>query len=150
MDFPPLKVRDLEGTDHTIPYDLPGGPHVIVLAFQQWHQAVVERWKPWLEVLAERHPGTEVWEVPSISRGYRLFRSGIDGGMAAAIPDVGTRRHTLTAYTDLGALGRALELPSFETVYVFLIDCEGHILWSTSGEPSEELLDGLEEAMPQT
>jgi hypothetical protein len=148
MDFPPLKVRDLEGTDHVIPDDLPGGPHVVVLAFQQWHQSIVDLWKPPLEALARRHPGTEVWEVPSISRGYRLFRSGIDGSMAAAIKDVGARRHTLTAYTDLDALARDLELPSMDTVYVFLVDCGGRILWSGSGDPTDELLKGLENAVP--
>jgi hypothetical protein len=148
MDFPALKVRDLEGTHHVIPHDLPGGPHIVVLAFQQWHQSIVDRWKPHLEALSERHPGTQVWEVPSISRGYRLFRSGIDGGMAAAIPDVNARRHTLTAYTDMGALARDLELHSFETVHVYLVDCSGRILWRNEGEPTAELLASLEAAMP--
>jgi hypothetical protein len=148
MDFPPLKVRDLEGTNHTIPDDLPGGPHVLIVAFQQRHQAIVDRWTPPLADLAQRHPGTEVWEVPSISRGYRLFRAGIDGGMAAAIPDVGVRRHTLTAYTDLKALARELDITSFETVHVFLVDCSGHVLWTAQGEPSDKLLADLEAAMP--
>ena len=148
MDFPPLKVRDLEGTEHTIPDDLPGGPHVLVVAFQRWHQSIVDRWTPPLEVLAQRHPGTEVWEVPSISKGYRLFRSGIDGGMAAAIPDVSVRRHTLTAYTDMHALARDLELSSMETVHVFLVDCSGHVLWRAEGEPSPVLLEELEAALP--
>jgi hypothetical protein len=147
MDFPPLKVRDLEGTHHTIPDDLPGGPHVLVLAFHQWHQSIVDRWIPPLQELAERHPGTEVWEVPSLSRGYRLFRSGIDGGMAAAIPDVNVKRHTLTAYTDLGALARDLDLPSFETVHVFLVDCGGRVRWRAEGEPTAELLAALDDAI---
>ena len=76
MQFPALKVRDLEGAEHVIPDGLPGGPHVVILAFEQWHQSLVEQWKPDLEALALRHHGTEVWEVPSISSGYRLFRSG--------------------------------------------------------------------------
>jgi len=147
--FPALRVRDLEGTRRTIPDDLPGGPHVLVVAFQRWHQSIVDRWKPPLEALAKRHPGTEVREVPSISRGYRLFRSGIDGGMAAAIPDVSVRRHTLTAYTDLGALARDLGIHSFDTVHVFLVDCSGHVLWTAEGEPTAELLDNLEAAMPE-
>ena len=148
MDFPALHVRDLEGTDYVIPDDLPGGPHVIVVAFQQWHQMIVDRWKPLLEAIAQRHPGTEVWEVPSISRGYRLFRSGIDGGMRAGIPDVNVRRHTLTAYTDLGALAKALEIESFETVHLFVVDCDGTVRWSGEGEPSPEALAELEASIP--
>ena len=45
MEFPALRVRDLEGMDYVIPDELPGGPHVIILAFQRWHQIIVERWK---------------------------------------------------------------------------------------------------------
>ena len=106
MEFPAMRVRDLEGVDYVIPDELPGGPHVIILAFHQWHQMIVNRWTSPLEAIAEKHPGTEVWEVPSMSRGYRLFRSGIDGGMRAGIPDMNVRRHTLTAYTDLVTLRR--------------------------------------------
>jgi len=149
MQFPALSVRDLQGTEYVIPHGLPGGPHVLVLAFQQWHQTLVDRWKPVLEDLAKRHPGTEVWEVPSISKAYRLFRAGIDGGMREGIPDVDIRRHTLTAYADLEALGRDLEIPSFDTIHVFLVDCAGGVLWRASGEPTPEALAALDAAIPE-
>lgn len=148
MQFPALEVRDLEGIEHVIPHGLAGGPHVIIMAFQQWQQMLVEAWKPPLEELAERHPGMEVWEVPSISKGYRLFRAGIDGGMRAGIPDPDVRRHTLTTYTDIHALARALGLSSLETIHVFLVDCQGNILWRAEGEPSDEALVALEAAVP--
>jgi hypothetical protein len=147
MEFPPLKVRDLEGTAHTIPDDLPGGPHLLVMAFQRWHQSIVDDWTPSLTALAGRHPGTEVWEVPNLSKGFRLFRSGIDGGMAAAIPDVSARRHTLTANTDLRELAGDLGLTSLDTVHVYLVDCSGHILWQAEGEPTSEALAAFEAAL---
>lgn len=148
MEFPALRVRDLEGVDYVIPDDLPGGPHVIILAFQRRHQAIVERWTRPLEAVAGRHPGTEVWEVPSISSGYRLFRSSIDGGMRAGIPSSNVRRHTLTAYTDLRALAKALQLDSLKTVHVFVVDCGGSIRWHGEGDPSSEALEALEAAIP--
>ena len=147
MQFPALKVRDLEGAEHVIPDGLTGGPHVIILAFQRWHQALVEQWKPDLEALAQRHPGTEIWEVPSLSSGYRLFRGGIDGGMRAGIPDPETRRHTLTVYTDLHALAKDLEIDSLDTVHLFLVDCSGTVLWQASGEPDAECLLSLDAAI---
>ena len=147
MKFPALKVRDLEGTEHVIPDGLPGGPHIIILAFEQWHQSLVEQWKPDLEALALRHPGTEVWEVPSISSAYRLFRGGIDGGMRAGIPDPDTRRHTMTIYTDLHALAKDLAIDTLGTVQLFLVDCSGTILWRADGEPSAASLDALESAV---
>ncbi len=148
MEFPALRVRDLEGTDYVIPDELPGGPHVIILAFQRWHQIIVERWKEPLEAIVANHPGTEVWEVPSLSRGYRLFRGGIDGGMRAGIPDANVRRHTLTTYTDLGALERALQLDTRDTVHVFVVDCDGAVRWHGEGEPNDQALAALEAAIP--
>jgi hypothetical protein len=149
MEFPALRVRDLEGTEHIIPDSLPGGPHVIILAFQQWHQTLVEACKPRLERLAGQHPGMEVWEVPSISRGYRLFRSAIDGGMRAGIPNADVRRHTLTAYTDLDQLASHLQLSSLDTIHLFLVDCSGSILWRAEGEPTDAAWEVLEAAIPE-
>lgn len=148
--FPELHVRDLEGEDYDIPHGLPGGPHLLVVAFQRWQQMLVDHWMPKLRAVAERHPGTEVWEVPSLSKAYRLFRAGIDGGMRAEIHDETSRRHTLTAYTDLSALARALDIPSFDTIHVFLVDSSGVILWRASGEPDPAALEALERAMPQS
>lgn len=148
MEFPALRVRDLEGVDYVIPDGLPGGPHVIILAFRQWHQRLVDQWKVPLEEIAQRHPGTEVWEVPSLSKGYRLFRPSIDGGMRAGIPDPEVRRHTLTTYTDLDQLARALELGSLDTVYVFVVDCDGTIRWRGEGSPDAASLEALGSALP--
>ena len=148
MEFPALHVRDLEGASYVIPDELPGGPHVIILAFQRRHQSTVDRWKTPLEGVARRHPGTEVWEVPSLSRGWRLFRATIDGGMRAGIPDVGVRRHTLTTYTDLASLAAALGLRSLETVHVFVVGCDGSIRWHGEGDPSAADLEALEATLP--
>lgn len=148
MQFPALRVRDLEGDEYVIPHELPGGPHVIIVAFQQWHQFLVDKWVPGLHELAARHPGMQVWEVPSISKGYRIFRGGIDGGMRAGIPDIEARRHTLTIYTDIRELERELEIDSNETIHVFLVDCQGTVLWRAAGEPIDTSLAELEAAVP--
>lgn len=148
MQFPALQVRDLEGEEYVIPHGLPGGPHVIIVAFQQWHQLLVDKWAPGLHALAEKHPGMEVWEVPSISKGYRIFRGGIDGGMRAGIPDIDTRRHTLTIYTDIRELEHELGIDSTKTIHVFLVDCQGTVLWRAAGEPTETSYAEIEAAVP--
>jgi hypothetical protein len=147
MDFPALQVRDLDGMDRIIPDDLPGGPHVIILAFQQWHQAGVDRWIASVSEIAKRHLGTDVWEIATMSRGYQAFRPAIDGGMRSAVHDADVRRHTLTAYTDLERLAQALEIDSRETVHVFLVGCDGTVGWHGHGEPDSVDLTELESAM---
>jgi hypothetical protein len=141
--FPDLAVSDLEGKGMTLPNDLPSGPRIVMIAFQRWHTLLLDGWTRVLHPLTAAHPEATVWEVPALSRAYLPGRFWIDGGMRAGIPDPDARRHTLTAYTDLRALARSLDLPSLDTIYVLLLDAEGEIAWRTSGEVTEEKATAL-------
>jgi hypothetical protein len=132
--FPSIETRDLEGRRYVLPDDLPEGRRLIVVAFQQWQQILVEGWKAEAGDLQTAHPDLTVWEVPSLSKGYTLARPYIDGGMRAGIPDIFVRQHTLTAYTDLRVLTRELGVTTRETVWVYLLDRAGRITWSESGQ----------------
>jgi hypothetical protein len=145
--FPRLSASDLEGRRYELPDDLPPGPRLVVLPFQRWQQVLVEGWKAAAEPLRRERPDLTVWEVPSLSRGYRVMRGYIDGGMRAGIPDEDVRRHTLTTYTDLRLLADQLALPTFDTVYAFLLDGSGRIAWRGEGEADEEQVRGLAEAL---
>lgn len=147
MRFPTLETRDLEGTHVQVPDDLPGSPRIVLLPFQRWHQLLVDGWSRPIHALAAAYPQLTVWEVPALSRRYLAGRFYIDGGMKAGIPDPTTRRHTLTAYTDLSALSQKLGLPSLETVYVFLLDASGEIVWRGSGEVDDAQLEELAGAL---
>jgi hypothetical protein len=150
MRFPNLAVSDLEGKDLTLPDDLPAGPRLVLIAFQRWHTLLIDGWMRVLPPLTTAYPDLTVWEVPALSRAYLPGRFWIDGGMRAGIPDSHSRRHTLTAYTDLRALGRSLDLPTFDTIYVLLLDADGQIVWRASGEVAEEKAMGLAEAVAAT
>jgi hypothetical protein len=145
--FPDLAASDLEGRNITLPDDLPAGPRLVMIAFQRWHTLLLDGWTRALPPLSAAYPDLTVWEVPALSRAYLPGRFWIDGGMRAGIPDPDARRHTLTAYTDLRALARNLDLPSFDTVYVLLLDAEGEIVWRTSGEVTEDKATALAEAI---
>jgi hypothetical protein len=145
--FPRIVAHDLDGQRYELPSDLPRGPRIVMLAFQRWHTGPLARWQIPLERLAAGRPDATLWEVPALSRLYAPARPYIDGGMRAGIPDPEARKHTLTSYTDLRALASDLDLPTFETVYVFLLDGDGEIAWRASGEPDDRLLAGFTAAL---
>lgn len=147
MQFPRLTARDLEGRTVEIPAGLAGSFNLVVLAFRRDHQYPIETWLPHLARLEGQFPGLEAWEVPALSRGYRIWRGMIDGGMRAGIPDPRVRRHTLTAYTDLHGLQRALDLPDLDHIYLFLLDQAGSVRWQGSGPHSEAALAELTAAL---
>lgn len=114
--FPALTGRDLEGKEVIIPRDLPGEAQLLMVAFQRRHQLQVDSWSGVLADLVATYPGLGVWEIPTLSSGYRPFRAFIDGGMRAGIADPHTRRHTLTVYTSLRDVQRRLGLADFEDI----------------------------------
>jgi hypothetical protein len=145
--FPSVFAHDLEGRKIRIPEDLPSGPRIVVLAFERWHTDLIETWEPGLRALEARCRELSIWEVPALSRLYLPARAFIDGGMRAGIVDPEARRHTLTAYTDLKALARQLELPSLETIYLMLLGPEGTIVWRGEGPVDVEQTTALEQGL---
>lgn len=146
LTFPALEVRSLSGTHWTLPDDLPVPRTLVVCAFKQWHQRLVDEWIEWAVREAGVSPtprglapGAEtlVIEVPMISRRYRPARGFIDGGMTAGIrvPDVLAR--TFTAYTDVGAFRAAAGITTTETVTAFVVQRDGAVLARITG-PVEE------------
>jgi hypothetical protein len=145
--FPKVEARDLEGRRYVLPDDLPEGRRLVIVPFQQWQQVLVEGWKLAVEDLQSANDDLTVWEIPSLSRGYAPFRGYIDGGMRAGIPDPFVRQHTLTSYADLGALTEALGIQTRRTVYVYLLDAAGRIVWRESGEADAAKTGSLAEAL---
>lgn len=133
MRFPTIDARDLEGTDRRLPDAFEGRANLVVVAFERWHQELVDTWVAWWEREFADRPDVAVYEVPVLSGRYRLARRFIDGGMAAAIPDPAVRRRTLTAYTDVGRVTRALEISSTATITVLVLDEEGELRWRATG-----------------
>lgn len=142
--FPPLEVRSLSGVSWVIPRDLPVPRALVICAFKQWHQALVDEWIGWATTKVgvapsplSLPPGAEtlVIEVPVLGRRYRPVRGFIDGGMTAGIrvPEILAR--TFTAYTDVAAFCHAAGIESTDTVAVFVVRPDGAVLARVSGRP---------------
>jgi hypothetical protein len=147
QQFPELHARNLIGQRFVLPADFAGERAVAIVAFERWHQRLVDEWNAWLNDIAPRYPGTEVYEVPVLSHMYMIARPMIDGGMAAAIPSEYVRSHTLTVYTDVRRTRQALGLPDTRTIGLFLVGRNGTIYWRGRGAFSEAQAAALEETL---
>ena len=138
--FPALRTRNLDGARVALPDDLPGPLDLLVLAFRRRQQEDVDAWRAAIE--AEWRHGLDFWEVPVIGRGWVPVRAWIDGRMAASIRRPDVRAHTLTAYTDVGAVRHALGIAgSGQVVAVLVVD--GAVRWQSAGPPDREQIAGL-------
>ena len=112
--FPTIEATALDGRAWRLPDDL-DRTSVLILAFQRWQQSEVDDWIEELGALGCPHP---IFEIPTIGRRYRWMRSFIDGGMRAGIQDPVVRARTLTAYTDVRRVLRALGVQDDQHVVV--------------------------------
>lgn len=133
MRFPAVQGINLLRTQVQLPEELDGELNVVLVAFQQWQQAMVDSWIPFLEELERRFPYLRYYELPTIQRLDPLSRFFINEGMRAGIPHAETRAKTVTLYVDKKAFRQALEMADENTIYVFLLDRSGNVLWRTEG-----------------
>lgn len=131
--FPKLSSESLSRERFALPGELKGEVVLALIAFKRWQQREVNTWVPFAKQLRRKHPKMNYYEFPTLTRGYRLMRFWIDGGMRRGIPNLKTRARTITLYTDKVAFRRALGIKGEEHIKVMVIDQKGRVYWRTSG-----------------
>ncbi len=138
MKFPQVSGKDLNGVLHSIPDKLGGKLNFLVVAFQRWQVRPIETWVPFLQTLVIEHPQLKFYELPTLRKFNVLSQWMIDSGMRSGIRDEDMRARTITLYIDKIEFTQALDIPTEDTIYLFLVDCDGNILWRDTGTYSEE------------
>ncbi|MFW9893126.1 MAG: hypothetical protein ACFFFO_13025 [Candidatus Thorarchaeota archaeon] len=145
--FPNVVGSNLNGDRIRIPSELKGDYNILLVPFQQWQQGLVNSWVPFLEHLMEKKEWFDYYELPTIRKMNVFFRRMIDGGMRGGIPSRDTRGRTVTLYIDKAPFKEQLEIPTEDTLYLYLVDKNGTIFWRESGEISDEKATSLENAL---
>ena len=133
MVFPDLDARGLTGERYRLPEDFGAPRAVVAIAFHRGQQKDVDTWMPSLLAIEAEHDDVRAYEIPCISRRWTPGRRFIDGGMVAGIPDRDARARTLTTYTDVGPVLKALGLRDTGAIAVVLTDRDGRIAWTATG-----------------
>ena len=147
MQFPTVAGKNLERNRFHLPRDLEGTLNVLLIAFQRWHQSLVDTWIPLLQQMEKKYPGFRYYELPTLQELNPLSRVFINEGMRAGIPDPTARERTITLYIDKLGFRQALDLPHEEDIYVLLVDRQGQILWRVAGELTPEKAESLVSAI---
>jgi hypothetical protein len=85
--FPPVESESLAGRKLSFPRDFGSPAALVFVAFQMKQQSDIDAWKPFVDSARARHPGLNVWEIPTIGSGYKFMRGVIEGGMRSGIKD---------------------------------------------------------------
>jgi len=131
--FPSVSGTNLQRRRMTLPRDLAGEINLLLVAFWQRHQALVDTWMPLAQRIEERYEGFAAYELPVIQNRSRFSRWFIDSGMRAGIPNPQVRERTITLYLDKAEFLDALEISDDGTIYAILVDRSGEVLWHNRG-----------------
>lgn len=150
VTFPTVQARALSGPVFQLPEQLPASQTVVIAAFRQWHQSIVDEW---IVALVQHgipatprgltDPATAVIEVPVLKRRWSPARAVIDGGMASGIADADVNARTWTAYTDVAAFLRAFGETDESTVLVAVVDRSGDVATWVRGPLTDDSLQAV-------
>jgi hypothetical protein len=141
--FPVVSGFNLERQEFEFPRDFEGEFNLVLVPFQRWHQDIVDTWIPTAKKIEAEFPGFIYYELPTLTNMSTLYRTFLNEGMRAGIPDTTARQRTITLYLDKESFRAALDIPSENDIYLFLVDKQGEILWQSVGEFSQEKANSL-------
>jgi len=119
--FPTITAKNLNKKKIAIPDDFSQKNLIAIVAFQRWHQDLVDESIENLEKenVNDNH---HIIEVPVVKQFSNLRRMRLDGVMRAGITDYDIRQRTITAYLDKQAFRSSLSIPNEDTIYWFLVN----------------------------
>ena len=144
--FPTLSGKNLNGKEFNLPRDLPAEKTLVLIAFEQEQQFVLDSWAKGLDLPNSPIP----WiEVPVISTPYVIGSFIIDFGMRRGITSPKIRDRVITLYTDREAFAKSMGFKyDKQEAYVAVVDRSGKNLGMVKGSFDERkaktILDLLE------
>lgn len=133
--FPNLSGKNLNGKKFNLPQDLPAERALVLIAFEEQQQTILDTWSQGLDLINSQIP----WiEVPVISTPYILGSFIIDSGMRRGIPNPKVRDRVITLYTDRQAFAKSMGFQyDKQGAYVAVIERSGKILGVAKGAYDE-------------
>ncbi|MBT5925335.1 MAG: hypothetical protein HOH33_01815 [Verrucomicrobia bacterium] len=149
ISFPEVKGKSLQGNEILFPSVFKSQPyHVVMIAFEQEQQLEVNTWLPHLQTLTESRNDLDYFELPTINRMNALMRWIIYRGMRSGIKEDASRKRTVTLHIEKDPFKEALKIESESSIYAFLVDAEGNVMWKWKGLWSVDLWKDLLKSLP--
>jgi hypothetical protein len=152
--FPTLAAFNLEKRAFNLPADFEGENNLLLVAFEREQQKDVDTWLREMKRFETVNSGPgrphfQYYELPTIERPIALTRWFIDSGMRRGIPDRKARERTITLYLDKKPFCEALLINDQKTIYEFLVNRNGDILWRSQGAFDETKAASLNAVLTQ-
>ena len=149
MTFPTVSGSNLLRQKLTLPQDFQGKFNLLFVPFEQWQQMEVDSWMALAKKLEEQFDGLVYYELPTIQSRNTFFKTFINEGMRAGIPNPKTRERTITLYLDKADFRAALDMTDEAHIYVLVVDQQGKEFFRTRGPYGPEGEAALRQVLEQ-
>lgn len=136
--FPRFKTRTLEGKA-VITDQLQGKPHLVVVGFERAHAKAMRGWSQGFRVRFPDAGAADYLEIAAMPGRLSFMRGFIEGQMKKDVP--AAERGRIATCFAADSVCRELQIKDRKKVYVYLLNAEGRILDTGSGEPDPVVLD---------
>ena len=143
MKLPVVNGSNLKRQKVVFPDDFAGTINLVFIAFLRRHQDLIDEWVPFVEQLAQENPQFHYYEFPTLPRRGLIYRTFLNEGMRAGIPNNVTRARTITLYLDKRTFRKALDISNEQNMWVYLFDRSGDVLWRTEGRFTKDKSEAL-------
>ncbi len=149
MKLPTVEGSNLLRQKMIFPRDFGGEINLVFIAFLRRHQDLIDEWAPFVAQLAQKHAGLHYYEFPTLPRKGPIYRTFLNEGMRAGIPHEATRGRTITLYLDKGAFRKSLGIEGEQSMWIYLFDWAGTVLWRSEGKRTPEKAAALAREIQQ-
>jgi hypothetical protein len=98
LRLPTVKGSNLQRKKMIFPDDFAGDINLVLITFLHRHQDLIDEWVPFVEELAHEQPGLRYYEFPSLPRKGPIYRTFLNEGMRAGIPNDATCAHNYAVF----------------------------------------------------
>ena len=119
--FPTVYGKNLNKEKVTIPDDFSGKNSIFIVAFQRWHQQLVDESIAFLEE-KNLHHYHHIVEIPVIQKTTWFRQVRLDTIMRMGIRDFDIRQRTITIYLDKKEFRDKISISNEESIHWFLVD----------------------------
>ena len=147
MKLPTVKGKNLQRQKMVFPKDFAGEVNLVFIAFLRRHQDVIDEWVPFVEKLANENPDIQYYEFPTLPRRGPIYRTFLNEGMRAGIPNPATRARTVTLYLDKSNFQKALDIQNDQDMWIYLFNKSGDVVWRIAGRFTAKKGQALRDAL---
>ncbi len=141
--FPTLYGVSLDGKEITLPRDFKTPLNLVVLAFDDDQQKSLDTWSDGFHKNNLSEKNLDFYALPVLYEMEYIQRFFYNNWLKLKSGDAAYKKKTITIYVDRSKFFKMMDIDD-ETVYAFLINKQGEILWVRKGKFSENYLSEIQ------